>query len=295
MRIELSGVGKRFGRVTALRDVTLTIPAGGRVALVGPNGSGKSTLLRILMGMLAADGTVRVDGGAPDRDRARIARRLGYVPQVPPQLGAPVAELVGAVARLRGIDPARIAGVAERLELDLDPIARRPFRALSGGMKQKLLIALAFAPRPELLVLDEPTGSLDARARERFFGLFDDEVPPETTVLLCSHRLEEIRALVDRVLELADGRVRAYGPVSELLDGRAVSVVEVRADDRWSDWLRGRGFRRGAAGWWTRAATHGEKMTLVREVTGALNGALHDLVARDVETLDDEETETPDA
>ena len=104
-----------------------------------------------------------------------------------------------------------------RLDLDLPSLAGRPFRGLSGGMKQKLLVALALASEPALLILDEPTGSLDARSRERFFGLFE-ELADDVTVILCSHRLEEVQQLVDHVLVLEEGRLVYDGHASGFLE-----------------------------------------------------------------------------
>ena len=237
MRIELRNVRKRFGRMEALRGLDLDLPAGTRAALVGPNGSGKSTLIRALLGLLACEGEVRLDGRSPFEDRLLTARRLAYVPQTAPQLSASVEEVIHTVAFTRGLSPEAIGGVAARLDLDLAPIRARPFRNLSGGMKQKLLIAAAFAARseehtselqslrhlaaafaarPALLVLDEPTASLDARARERFHALCA-ELPAGTTLLLCSHRFEEIRHLADHVIALEDGRVTWDGPARDFL------------------------------------------------------------------------------
>lgn len=286
MRIEVRGATKRFGRVEALRGVDFEVPAGGRVALVGPNGSGKSTLNRVVMGLVACDrGAVRVDGRCPLRERVAIARGLAYVPQAAPQSGVPVREIAGVIARLRGVAPGEMAKLAARLELDLDAAGASPLRALSGGTRQKLLLTLALASRASLLVLDEPTASLDATARERFFELFA-ELPRETTLLLCSHRLEEIRPLVDRVLALDEGRVAYDGAAAGFLDARALSVVEVAAGDDAAPWLRARGFRRGAGGWWLRSVARGEKPDLVRELLRELGPRLHDLNVRELEGLE---------
>lgn len=233
MRIELRGVSKRFGRTEVLRGLDLELPAGTRAALIGPNGSGKSTLIRSLLGLLACEGEVRLDGHSPFEDRLQTARRLAYVPQVAPQISATVDELVRTVCLTRDLDPERIAAVAARLELDLRSIGNRPFRNLSGGMKQKLLIAAAFAPaigdeKPEvsLLVLDEPTASLDATARERFFELCA-EIPETTTVLLCSHRLEELRHLAQHVVALEEGRITFDGPAKAWLSAPSRRVMEL--------------------------------------------------------------------
>jgi ABC-2 type transport system ATP-binding protein len=206
VRIELDNVSKRYGRQVVLDRIDLEIPERSQVALVGPNGSGKSTLLRIVMGLLRSEGRVLVGGEPPFERRDRIASKLAYVPQVAPQLGAPVRDVVRAIAELRGLDLAAVGAVAERLELPLAPIAKKPFRALSGGMKQKLLLALAFASDASLFILDEPTASLDESARKRFVELLGERAE-QATVIVCSHRLEDVQRFATRVVALADGRI----------------------------------------------------------------------------------------
>jgi ABC-type multidrug transport system ATPase subunit len=168
MNIELTNVKKSFGAQQVLCGVDLSVPHGTRLALVGPNGSGKSTLLRAIMGMLRVEGAVRLDGLCPFAERRSIAQKLAYVPQVAPQLGATVHEVVRTVSELRSLSAERIGLMAERVELSIQPLARKSFRSLSGGMKQKLLVALAFASDASLYILDEPTASLDTAARARF-------------------------------------------------------------------------------------------------------------------------------
>ena len=283
MRIELARVSKRFGKVDALRAIDLDLPSGAKVALIGPNGSGKTTLIRALLGLLRHDGEVRVDGRPVVR--ATLAPRLAYVPQIAPHMAATVAEIVGTVASLRGLPEARIAELAAELDLDVAPLRARPFRALSGGMKQKLLLALALAARPELLVLDEPTASLDARARARF-GVLQQELTVGTTVILCSHRLEEIRAMVDHVVALADGRLVYDGPAARYLEARVGSVVELLIDGDAPAWLHDNGFARQVGGWWTRPATGAEKLTLVSAAVTALGARLRNLSVRDLDLVE---------
>jgi ABC-type multidrug transport system ATPase subunit len=286
MRVSARGVSKRFGRVVALRDVSFELPVGRRVALVGPNGSGKSTLNRVLMGLLACEGDVTIGGRSPLRERVAIAQRMAYVPQQAPALAAPVREVVAAIERARRLAPGSVESLAARLDLDVAGIAGRPFRALSGGMRQKLAISLALAARASLLILDEPTGSLDAAARERFFEIVDG-LAPETSVVLCSHRLEEIRPLVTHVLYLDEGRLAYDGGAREFLDLCTTSQLEVRAEGAAAEeWLRARGFRRAGGGVWIKSATHAEKMKLLPELYAGLGPALRNVVARDQESLD---------
>ncbi len=292
MDIALRNVVKTFGGIKALDGVSLSIPSGRKVALIGPNGSGKSTLTRILMGMLVFDGEVRLDGLSPFEQRVRLAQRMAYVPQSPPQLAATVADVVRAVARIRGADERHIAVTAGQLDLDLGGLADRPIRSLSAGMKQKLLIALALSSRADLLILDEPTASLDVSARARFFSLFA-EMAGAATLLLCSHRLEEIQHLVEYVIALDSGRVVFYGPVGEFLQLRAVSLVEiVTAAAQHADWLRAHGFRPAAGAAWVRSVARAEKLALLGEIVAHFDGDLDNLVIRDVETLSEKTWET---
>ena len=284
MRIELDRVTKRYGKVVALDTVSLDIPAGARVALLGANGSGKTTLTRVMMGLVHHAGEVRL-GGAPRTPAS--AARIGYVPQISPPWSAPVHEVIATVAALRGVSPDRVAALAGRLELRVDAVARQPFRSLSGGNRQKLLIALAMAAAPSLAILDEPTASLDAAARQRFFELAADQLE-RATVVLCSHRLDELRPLVDHIVVLADGRVAWQGAADRYLGEHVASVIELCiADGTDGDvaWLRGHGFTRGAAGWWRRPADAADKLALVPAALTALGARVRDLAVRDAERV----------
>jgi ABC-type multidrug transport system ATPase subunit len=283
VRIEVRGLTKRFGSVEALRGVSFEVPAGRRVALIGPNGSGKSTLNRALMGLVRCQGEVRLDGALLGEDGLDLARRRAYVPQIAPAFAVPVGELLGALVRIRGASLERVRELALHLELDLDSLWRQPFRDLSGGTKQKLLIALALASGASLLILDEPTGSLDARSRERFPALLEESAGG-ATVLLCSHRLGEVRQLVDHVLALHEGLLVHDGPADAFLDSCTRGLLEVRAEGgEAARWLASRGFRRGGGPWWLRSATPEQKLALLAELGPALGPALRDVIARDGE------------
>jgi ABC-2 type transport system ATP-binding protein len=286
VRIEVHDAHKRFGPVHALAGVTFEVESGRRVALVGPNGSGKSTLNRILMGLVGCAGQVRIDGRCPFGERVAVARRMAYVPQAAPQLGAPVGEMLAAIARVRDLPHERIEHTARAFDLDLPALARRPFRSLSGGTKQKLLIALALAAEAALLILDEPTGSLDARARERFFELFE-ALPQTVTLVLCSHRLDEIRPLVGHVLQLHEGRVAYDGPADAFLARSGLAAIDVWAEGaEAAEWLARRGFRRGVGGAWHRTVESAAKVPLLTEAAAALGPRLRNLNARDLEAIE---------
>lgn len=287
MRIQLARLAKRFGKVHALREVDLDLPAGAKVALIGPNGSGKTTLIRSLLGLVRYDGEVRIDGAIVDR--SAVASRIAYVPQIAPAVAATCGDLVRAIAELRGTSVAPIREAAAELDLAFDTVANRPFKSLSGGSKQKLLIALALAARPELLIMDEPTASLDAEARGRFFRLYK-EMAGDATLVLCSHRLEEIRSLIDHVVALEEGRVVYEGDAAAYFAQRVGSLVELRVDRDLAggatDWLTDRGFAPGANGWWSRSVDVHDKLALVPAALARLGDAIRDVVVRDVDLVE---------
>jgi ABC-type multidrug transport system ATPase subunit len=293
MQIELKDVRKRFGETEVLRGLSLQIKSGQRVGLVGPNGSGKSTLVRLLLGLAKAEGSVRIAGRDPFSDHAELLPQIGYVPQTAPQLGAPVSEVVAAVCGLRGLPVSAVTSLCQELALDLAELRDRPLRNLSGGMKQKLLIALALASRAQLYVLDEPTASLDARSRDRFFRLYAEHAK-DATLILCSHRLEEVRHLVDHVLVLAEGRASYFGPVGEFLGRRALSIIEVMVDSAApAQILTELGFCEGARAVWTATVRHDDKLSVLASLSARLGRHLANLNVRELESLDAAELHAP--
>lgn len=204
--IRLRGLRKSFGGRLVLKGVDLQVGPGERVALVGPNGSGKTTLMRALLGLIQAEGEVRMCGFDPWRQHADAQRKVASVPQRAPALPAPVGELIAAWARLRGLPAERLVACAATFGLDAGDLAKRPFVALSGGMQQKLLAAMALASDCTVLLFDEPTANLDPHARHVFLDLLAAR-EPKPAVLMSSHRLEEVRHLVDRVVVLTEGTI----------------------------------------------------------------------------------------
>ncbi len=216
MQIELLDVYKRYGQISALRGVTLTVPSGQRVALVGPNGSGKSTLIRAVMGMLQIQGRIRLDGEEPGAGNVELARRIAYVPQNSPLLSATVGEVIRFTELIRDLEVGQVRNVAARLNLDIAVVGSQPVRNLSGGMRQKLMLALALAAPVSLLILDEPTASLDEETRYRFLELYR-KVSPDTTVLVSTHRPEEARLLAEHAIVLENGGVALHGTIEQVL------------------------------------------------------------------------------
>ncbi len=204
--IKFHNVVKNFRRARVLDGITLEIELGERVALIGSNGAGKTTLIRCLLGEYTHDGTVTIDGLDPRGNRTAVLGTIGFVPQLPPPLKMPVGLLIDFSAALCGTDPQRIHGVASRLGLELEGILSRQFVRLSGGMKQKLLIAIALGRDARVLVMDEPAANLDPEARKIFFDLLAER-QNDATMLISSHRLDEVSSLVNRVIEMDMGKV----------------------------------------------------------------------------------------
>jgi ABC-2 type transport system ATP-binding protein len=204
--ILFKNVAKTFRRARVLDGISLEIGLGERVALIGSNGAGKTTLIRCLLGEYVFDGEVAVDGLDPRRNRTAVLGTIGFVPQLPPPLKMPVGQLIDFSASLCGTDPQRIDAIAGRLGLDVAGVRSRQFIRLSGGMKQKLLIAIALGRDARLLVMDEPAANLDPEARKIFFDLLAER-QNDATMIISSHRLDEVSSLVNRVIEMDMGKV----------------------------------------------------------------------------------------
>jgi len=215
--IEFRQLRKRFRRQEVLRGIDLSIERGHRVALVGSNGAGKTTLIRCLLGEYHCDGKVLVDDLDPRQHRREVLARVGFVPQLSPPLRMPVGQLIRFAADLCGSDPARMNTVAAELGLDVGHFRHQPFVKLSGGQKQKLLIAIALGRDSELLVMDEPAANLDPDARHVFFQLLAHK-REKAAMLISSHRLDEVATLVNRVVELDQGEVVLDDHVADLVE-----------------------------------------------------------------------------
>ncbi|MCL2525035.1 MAG: ABC transporter ATP-binding protein [Betaproteobacteria bacterium] len=204
--IHLTKLAKTFRRVRVLDGIDLDIALGERIALIGSNGAGKTTLIRCLLGEYTHDGEVSIAGLNPRRNRTAVLGNIGFVPQLPPPLKMPVGQLIDFSASLCGTDPQRIHTIARRLGLDVNAVNTRQFVRLSGGMKQKLLIAIALGRDAKVLVMDEPAANLDPEARKIFFDLLAERLD-DATMIISSHRLDEVSALVNRVIEMDMGKI----------------------------------------------------------------------------------------
>jgi ABC-2 type transport system ATP-binding protein len=219
--VETRGLVRRFGDVTAVDHLDLTVREGSCFGLLGPNGAGKSTVIRILTTLLAPSaGTAVVAGFDVVRQPAEVRRRIGYVPQMLSADGALTGyENLRLSAKLYGLRRAeRERAIAEALELmGLADVADRLVRHYSGGMIRRLEIAQSMLHRPAILFLDEPTVGLDPTARhaviEKLRELRDLR---GTTVLLTTHAMDEADALCEEVAFLHQGRLAADGSPTAL-------------------------------------------------------------------------------
>jgi len=216
--LRAQGLSRRYGRRFALSDCTLSVPDGRVVGLVGPNGAGKTTLLRLAAGLLRPTrGTIEVLGERPGRRAAHLAR-VGFVAQdaaLYPGLSVAGHLRMGALLNPRW-DATLAADRVRRLGLDPRQRAGR----LSGGQRAQLALTLAAAKRPDLLILDEPAGSLDPLARRDFLDAIAGVVAEHgVRVVLSSHLISDLERICDHLIVLVASRVRAAGPVDRLLAG----------------------------------------------------------------------------
>jgi len=211
--IVLTRLSKSYGEVRAVQEVDLAIAPGETVALLGPNGAGKSTTIDMMLGLARPDaGTVSLFGRSP-AEAVRAGRVGGMLQTGSPVPYLRVRELVTMIASLYPrplpVDEVlRTTGTAD--------IASRPTNRLSGGQTQRVRFALALAANPDLLVLDEPTASLDVESRRDFWTVMRGVAESGKTVLFATHYLEEADAYADRIVMMSRGRVVADGPSTEI-------------------------------------------------------------------------------
>jgi len=263
--IHVEKLTKDYGAGRGIFDLDLDVAEGEVFGYLGPNGAGKTTTIKLLMGLShATRGTATIFGLDADRDAVAVKKRVGYVPGELPQFGGwRGAEIVAYIAGLRGdLDDADVETIAKRMDLDLG----RKYREYSHGNKQKLALLLAFAPRPALLILDEPTGGLDPLHQQEFYGLVHDARDRGTTIFISSHVLSEVEHVCDRVGIVREGHLATVGTLDELTGIRAHHVRIEFADVPPAERLRSlRGFER--------LAIDG------RQVSGLYRGSFDELLA----------------
>ncbi|PWH07512.1 ABC transporter ATP-binding protein [Brachybacterium endophyticum] len=223
--LALTGLTRRFGSLTAVDDLDLTVPRGQILALLGPNGAGKSTTTEMMLGLTTPDaGTVEVLGTSPV-----LAAQQGLVGAML-QNGAlledvPVRAMLHLVAGVCA-HPLPLGEVIERA--DIAPLLRRSTSKLSGGEAQRVRFALALLPDPEVILLDEPTVAMDVETRRRFWERMRHVAAGGRTIVFATHYLEEADQQAGRVVVMDEGRIVADGTgteIKERIGGRAITLA----------------------------------------------------------------------
>ena len=220
--IEVKNASLRYGKKAALNDVSLTVPPGRVVGLLGHNGAGKTSLMKALVGLLPMQGEVTVLGLNPTHDRQKLLEQLSYIPDVAvlPRW-ARVSELIELMARLQ---PKFSADRARALLKRTSVGEGDKVKSLSKGMVAQTHLALIAAIDAKLMILDEPTLGLDVVSRKSFYEMLIDEwCDGERSVLISTHQVEEVEALLSDVIMLDEGRV-ALAISLEDIDRRFVAL-----------------------------------------------------------------------
>jgi len=253
--IEMRAVGKRFGKLTALDEVSLTLKEGEVLGLMGHNGAGKSTSMKLILGLIRpTSGELKVFGHDPGGAAANDLRlRLGYLPenvQFYEQLSG--YEVLDYFARLKRIGTGVVRPLLERV--GLGHAMYRRVKTYSKGMRQRLGLAQALIGEPRLMLLDEPTVGLDPMATRDFYGMVDELRGRGVSVILCSHVLPGVERHIDRAAILGRGRMLASGSIDELRQAADLPLVmrlrTARSPESLADALRSHGVlaRQTAAG-----------------------------------------------
>ena len=233
--IEADGLSKKFGKVQALSDLTLTLPAGQPVAILGPNGAGKTTFIRMVATLLAPDtGTLVVNGHDVVRDPMAVRRMIGLAGQ-----SAAVEEMMTGrenlvmVARLYGQGRAEAVASGQRIleQMDLAEAADRQVRTYSGGMRRRLDLGASLVGSPRLLLLDEPTTGLDPGSRNEVWDTVHAMSQGGTDIVLTTQYLDEADHLATTIVIIDGGRVIAQGTPDELKSRVGADMVELHTVD----------------------------------------------------------------
>ncbi|HYL71748.1 MAG TPA: ABC transporter ATP-binding protein [Candidatus Dormibacteraeota bacterium] len=217
--VQCVGLGRRYGKVWALRDCSMSIPRGSVAALVGPNGAGKTTLLEIAVGLLdPTEGELRILSESVRGQTTALLAQIGFVAQDAPLYRSfSVADMLRFGRHTnRTWDDALARERLRRLDIPLD----RPCGQLSGGQQAQVALTVAVAKRPQLLLLDEPVARLDPLARREFLeSLMEIVSEGDVTVLLSSHMISDLERVCDHLVLLQDGHVALAGATDALIAG----------------------------------------------------------------------------
>ncbi|KIM08070.1 MAG: ABC transporter ATP-binding protein [Sulfurovum sp. FS06-10] len=205
--IKIKNLSKKFGSTLSLDDVSIEFHQNDSIALMGANGAGKTTLIRSILGYYHPNtGSVLVNGLDPIKERQEVLKNISFVPQLPPPIKLSIDELIDYIEGSANVKREQILHYANEMKLDIQFNMHKSFFKLSGGMKQKLLIAIALAGESNIIIFDEPTANLDPKARDDFYRLLDRK-QNNKILLFVTHRLEEVEALVNREIYMDFGKV----------------------------------------------------------------------------------------
>ena len=205
--IQVKNLTKKFSSHISLDNVNIEFNKNEYIALMGPNGAGKTTLIRSILGYYHPNsGEVLINGLDPIKQRVDVLEHISFVPQLPPPIKLSLNELMQYIEASSNVDKDLIMHYANEMKLDIKENLNKSFFKLSGGMKQKMLIAISLAKKSNIIIYDEPTANLDPKARDDFYRLLkqneDDKI-----LLFVSHRLDEIKDIVNRQVYMDLGKV----------------------------------------------------------------------------------------
>ncbi len=205
--IDINNITKHSKKQNILDNVTLQINQGDKIALLGANGAGKTTLIRSILGHYHVKGDISFSGQSIHSNRVNILSNIACAPQHAPPLPMTVKHLVRINSQIHpNLAENQVWHLAQSFGIDKDKDYSKPFTKLSGGMQQKLLVALALAKRPKILIMDEPTANLDIEGRE-FLLQELAKFPKEAIFILTSHRINELLPIINRIIEMDFGRI----------------------------------------------------------------------------------------
>ncbi len=237
--LEVKGLRRTYGSLTALDDLSFEVPAGQVVGFLGPNGAGKTTTMRAIFGLTELDAGVVLWNGSPVGQAER--RRFGYMPEERGLYpGMLVGEQIEYLGRLHGLSAAAAAAATDSWLERLDVADRRDSKVetLSHGNQQRIQLTAALVHDPELLVLDEPLSGLDPTGIEAIGQVLVDQARSGCCVLMSSHQLDQVEDLCETVTIIDHGRLVVSGTVDELETSGARRLVVRIEGDRTGDWAR---------------------------------------------------------
>ncbi|MDD4328618.1 MAG: ABC transporter ATP-binding protein [Aliarcobacter sp.] len=205
--IEVKNLTKKFSSHISLDNVNIEFKKNEYIALMGPNGAGKTTLIRSILGYYHPNsGEVLINGLNPIKDRIKVLEHISFVPQLPPPIKLSLNELMQYIQASSNVNKELIMHYANEMKLDIAANLNKSFFKLSGGMKQKMLIAISLAKKSNIIIYDEPTANLDPKARDDFYRLLEQN-EDDKVLLFVTHRLDEIKDIVNRQVYMDLGKI----------------------------------------------------------------------------------------